>query len=189
VPRKNSLKVNDCDSYSIKHDDKFFFDANIWVVILNRDSSEEKYAYKAQNFLKRIHNKGSYVYICPEIISEVFNNLIQKERHKSITLGRNYKEFRKSDICQEWVQDFADQFLQLIKSGNVKFINTSIGPEDTITYLQTKAKFLDFKDFIYEHICYKEDLILVTNDRDFAISVGKVSKILSMDKTLINRPF
>lgn len=187
MPKKNIRKIVNAESYKINHNDKFFFDANVWISILNRDNNQDLFALKAQSFLKKIHEKGAKIYLCPELVSEIFNRLAKMRQQKSTIIG--YKDFRKSPKYQEWVEDFSDQFSQLIKNGDIIFVNSSIDSATILTYFQSRTKDLDFKDFIYEELCCREGLICVTNDKDFASSVGRISKLLSFNQILYNKPF
>ena len=179
-------KVYNCDSYNIKQGDKFFFDANIWIKLLSPKANE--IARKIQNFFKRINDKKCSIYICPELVSEIFNRLVRNKMDSSVVASRGYKDFRKSKMCREWIQDFSDQFSQLLNNRNVVFINLEIDGSEMLKYFQTKANLLDFKDFIYESLCKSNDLILVTNDYDFVNSVHSINKILSFDYRLYNKP-
>lgn len=185
---KNTQKqrVYNCESYNIKMGDKFFFDANIWIQLLSPKANE--IARKIQNFFKRINDKKCSIYICPELVSEIFNRLVRNKMDLSVVPSIGYKKFRKTTTCKEWIQDFSDQFSQLLNNKNVVFINSRIDGYEILKYFQSKANLLDFKDFIYESLCRSNDLILVTNDYDFVNSVHYINKILSFDYRLYNKP-
>lgn len=179
VQLKNTPKATEFEKYEINADDKFFFDANVWIAILNKDSSDEIYAESCQKFLHRVLVSGNEIIIIPELISEIYNAIIAKKYKLFSSKYSKKKEFRNSDEGKDIIKDFSEQFNILIKNNNTKFENAYLEQEELEDFLLNKSTQLDFKDFLYEKFCITNNLVLVANDSDFLNSIPKFKCVLS----------
>lgn len=188
-------KVADCSSYRIKHQDKFFLDANILINILDthyaeKGKKDKELIDKTQTFLKRIGEKGAKIIIIPLLISECINTYSRqryskyKQEHGDI----DYKLFRKTSAYKNEIDLLNIQFNMLIENDLLVFDGYSISKEELSEYFK-QSKVLDFNDFVYGKFVKQKGLIFVTNDKDFMNSVSELSCVLSFNQTLINKRY
>lgn len=184
---KNIPRATEFEKYEINSEDKFFFDANVWIAILNMDSLDEKYAEQCQRLFHRVLVSGNKITIIPELISEIFNVIVGKKYRQFSSKYPNKKDFRSSEEGEEIIKDFSEQFNILFKNNNIIFENVELEQKELEDFLLNKSTQLDFKDFLYEKFCITNNLVLVANDSDFLNSLQKFKCVLSCHPRLIRK--
>ncbi len=179
--------VIDVETYVPQDGDKYFFDANIWLYLYcpignYRRNTISKY----DGFLKKAINSNITIYISSLVISEIVNRWLRldfhrvKRRDASITdYKRNY---RGSTYYLNAVEVIKSIFTQLLNiSRPLDDRATEISLPDVLNGLDKS----DFNDCYYHHLAKLDDLLIVTNDADFAELDTGIS-ILTANQRLLN---
>jgi len=180
--------VMNVEAYVPKDGDKYFFDANIWMFFccpIIGDYRKEIIS-KYSGFLKKILSNDTTIYISSLTISEVINAWLRLDfnilKHKK-TVGKNYKQhYRKSEYYQNTVKEIKAVFdSQLLKiSTPIDDRATEISISDVLSGLDKS----DFNDCYYHQLAKLDDLIIVTNDGDFAALDTGISILTANQKLL-----
>jgi predicted nucleic acid-binding protein len=143
-------------------DKDVFVDANVLIYLFwpTGDFSYETNYARVFNNLRR---QGNSLYVDFLVISEVINRVLRDE-HKKLNPNQKFKEFRNS---KEGINLNSDIFL--IVRDNIlkhfKVIGKSFNKSDIDSFLLVDQ--IDFVDKAIVSICSENNLVLLTNDRDF----------------------
>jgi len=184
-------KVMDVESYVPQDGDKYFFDTNIWLYfycpVISISSYKKTIISKYDGFLKKAINNDTTIYVSSLVISEIINvwlkldfKILQRKR----AIKNNYKEhYRGSTHYHSAVKDIKAVFNnQLLKiSTPLDDRATEISLSDVLSGLDK----IDFNDCYYHHLAKLDNLLIVTNDADFAELDTGIS-ILTANQKLLN---
>lgn len=156
---KKTFKLQDYNQLSNRI---IFFDANVLIYLFwptGEHYYEQNYARVFNNLLKQKNE----LYIDFLIISEIINRVLRIE-HKKYNHTQNFKEFRNSEDGKETLND-----IFLIVKNNIlncfKVIGKSFDKKDIDNFLILNE--LDFIDKATVTLCKENNMVLLTNDRDF----------------------
>lgn len=177
--------IANISSYNPSSTDKLFFDANIWLNLLNPLGSKlpEIYKENISEFYRKVLNAKSRIYITSMILSEFFNAYARNEfktYEKIKNKKLNYKrDFRDTYLFKNVIKDIQslinDNILKdCIKlNDNFSSLNlNSINNNDDFTGY-------DYNDKFYSLLCESEDITIVTADKDFNKSCK--AKVITLD--------
>lgn len=154
-----SYKLQDYDQINGKD---VFVDANVLIYLFWPTGQywlEESYALAFRNLLRQ----GNRLFVDYLVLSEVVNRIGRIE-FKKVNSQLNYKDFRDSPIGKEVTNDiFIIVKDQILSSFNV--IGKSFNKQDIEQFLIVDE--LDFVDKATASICKENNMVLLTNDRDF----------------------
>ena len=162
--------IKSLNEHKISKTDKFFFDANVWLYILNDNSTKESKKYI--EFLKKILETDALIITNQEVISEVISKFL-KDDAKLKGFKDKYKEYRKTEYYRNCFKVISAIFLQLLDNKKLIFEPINFTNNDFRKYLEINTKeqqrnILDYKDYIYTIFSKNKNYIIVTNDKDFA---------------------
>ena len=184
-------------SHSIKNQEKYFLDANVWLKIL---APKNKLSYKDKGYLaffeKLINNTKVRIVVPALVVSEVINRIIRDVHYKKhinaikrqqpdfVEPVRYYKNvFRNTQDYQKAYNLICDD----IKSYNVSLdlVNDEFGTTFKFKHVMSNPPIsLDFNDYYYYNLCKKKGYFLVTDDSDFWVEGVDV---VTMSDTLLNK--
>lgn len=141
-----------------------FVDANVLIYLFwptGQYSYESDYARVFRNLLRQ----GNNLYVNFLIISEVVNRVLRHEYQKlKLTPGQTFKNFRDSVVGRDVISD-----IYLIVQNEIlsrfKIIDKTFNKNDIESFLMVDQ--LDFVDKATVSICSENNLVLLTNDKDF----------------------
>lgn len=149
------------------------FDSNIWLYIL------APICYNPNTFMTESYTRifrtmlslNCNIYTNNMIISEIVNTILRYE-YNSYNVDPDledirYKSFRETKPFQEIASDIAmyiRKIAQVSKLYDINQVSNDLWFELADTFQEGKH---DFNDLIIIKICGKQNLILVTHDRDF----------------------
>lgn len=143
-------------------DKDVFVDANVLIYLFwptGQLSYESNYARVFSNLIRQ----GNNLYVDFLVISEVVNRVLRIE-HQKLNSNQKFKDFRNSQYGKEVVND-----IYLIVQNNIlrsfKIIGKSFNKSDIEGFLIVDQ--IDFVDKATISICTENNLVLLTNDRDF----------------------
>ena len=179
--------VIDVETYVPQNGDKYFFDANIWLYFYCPIGNYNKNTIcKYDSFLKKSINSKTTIYISSLVISEIVNRWLrldfERVKRKDARM-RNFKQdYRGSAYYNSTVKDVKLVFNQLLKiSTPLDDRATEISLPDVLSGLDRA----DFNDCYYHHLAKLDNLLIVTNDADFAELDTGIS-ILTANQSLLN---
>ena len=180
--------VLDVETY-VPHDgDKFFFDANIWLYFYCPIGNHKKEVIsKYSDFLKKVLNNDTTIYVSSLIASEVINAWLRLDfnilSRKKIVKSDYKHHYRGSTYYLNTVKDIKAVFdNQLLKiSTPLDDRATEISLPDVLNGLDK----IEFNDCYYHHLAKLDNLLIVTNDADFAELDTGIS-ILTANQKLLN---
>ncbi len=183
--------VMDVETYVPKDGDRYFFDANIWLYfycpVISISSYKKTIISKYDGFLKKAINSDMTIYVSSLIVSEVINawlrldfNILRRKK----TINDNYKKhYRGSSHYLSTAKDiqavFNNQLLKISTPLDDRF--TEISLPDVLSELDKT----DFNDCYYHHLAKLDNLLIVTDDADFAELDTGIS-ILTANQKLLN---
>lgn len=139
-----------------------FFDANILIYLFWPTGSvyyEENYARAFRSLLRQ----GNQLVVDFMVISEVINRVLRIE-HQKQNSSLKFKEFRDSSAGQEALDD-----IHLILKNDIlnrfEVIEKSYSKGEIIDFMVVNE--LDFVDKATVKLCRENNLVLLTNDKDF----------------------
>jgi predicted nucleic acid-binding protein len=162
----NVIKIS---NYSIKSDDNFFFDANIWILLFcpiasSRRKKQEIYA----EFLEYIRSRKRPVHINALVLSEFINawmHMSHKVWAKSQILGntdykRNFVGSEEYLEVVKIIQRTVDTVLSFCERNNDDF--NSIEVPSIVHGLKNR----DFNDNYYLQLANRKRMHIVSDDAD-----------------------
>ena len=174
--------------YEPCNDDRFFFDANIWIglfVSLGGWHSEIRGQY--DGFLKKVIEKKATIYISSLILSEFINRYLKLEYNLYVAYSGNenmrLKEYREEEdykrVLKSINEDIEHRILEISKRLHDHFSEIPIS--GIINDFQNR---IDFNDAYYHQLATIKGLKLVTHDGDFRKIFCKVDLITANRKLL-----
>lgn len=139
-----------------------FVDANVLIYLFWPTGSlwwEQKYATAFRNLLKQ----GNSLFVDFLIISEVVNRILRIE-HKKINPTIRFKEFRDSQDGKDALNDIYTIIKNDILS-RFSIVGKAFNKQEIEECLIVDK--LDFIDKATVEICKENELVLLTNDKDF----------------------
>ncbi len=139
-----------------------FVDANVLIYLFwpsGRHSFESNYASVFRNLLRQ----GNCLYIDFLVVSEVVNRILRIE-HQKLNSNQPFKNFRNSQDGKGVINDI----YTIVKNNilnNFEIIGKTFNKSDIEGFLMVDQ--LDFVDKAIASICFENNFVLLTNDRDF----------------------
>jgi predicted nucleic acid-binding protein len=152
-------------------DDKYFFDANIWMHLFCSVGDYFESNVNAYNtFFQKVLEAGSKIYTTSMVISEFFNAYCRVEY--GITKGNRssseykYKQhFRKSEEFKD-LTELLQNLVQKRILANSYRLNDDFD-NMKIDLLFKEKKDFDFNDQYFIELCKEKLIKIVTHDKDF----------------------
>ena len=192
-----SYSYSKASSHSIKNQEKYFLDANIWLKVL---APKNKLSYKDKGYLsffeKLVKNTKVRIVVPALVISEVINRIIREVHYKKhlITEAKKSPAFTAPDGYYKNVfrntEDYRIAYNLIcddIKSysTSIDLVNDEFGTTFKFKHVMSNPPTsLDFNDYYYYNLCKKKGYILVTDDKDFWV---KDVQVVTMSETLLNK--
>lgn len=151
-------------------DRPIFFDANVIIYLFWAVRSKHRFSETYAPLFSTLLKQGNQLFLDTHIISEVINvslrTSIEFQAYKSRG-GNDFKQFRDTEDGQKAQEDVftivKEKILQIFS-----LVNGTINNEE-LSRLLTVDK-LDFNDKLIVDECRKNNMVLLTNDKDFADS-------------------
>ena len=164
------VQAFDIDKYTPTKKDEFLFDTNVLVFLynsLNPDINDERIG-KYCNFLNKIINAGSKIYITSLNLAEFANVLLKIEcgiKKCFYPKGSNIKkQFRESGDYNNALQAIKPIIKSIIRDfEKISDCFDELNIEDMSDNLS-----IDFNDEYFNYFCNHKELKLVTDDYDYA---------------------
>lgn len=166
------MTVDNIKRVTVSPTDSFFFDTNVWMYIFApladaKKSKQEKYSA----FLGEIMARKATIWINSLVVAEYVNAVLRLEfkqwmKQKQYYIADFKRDFRPTDEYQsalEAVRLQVADIMQIAKKRPDDFHTVDI---DRI--LSSMSKALDYGDSILVDTCTRNQMILVTDDRDIA---------------------
>ncbi|MDQ1769361.1 PIN domain-containing protein [Labilibaculum sp. A4] len=162
----------DITTYQPKSTDKFFFDNNVWMYIFYPMGNYNKLAIdKYSEFLGKVLDVGARIYVCSQILSEFYNSCLRldfnlwKDEDSSRRKSQFKRDFRPIERCKETSKILAMSIESQIVGASIR-IDDSFSKID-IPNIMERVGELDYNDSYFVELCEKNDLTMVSHDRDF----------------------
>jgi len=192
-----SYSYSKASSHSVKNQEKYFLDANIWLKVL---APKNKLTYKDKGYLlffeKLVNNTKVRIVVPALVISEVINRIIREVHYKKHLIAEAKKTpgFTEPDGYYKNVfrntEDYRIAYNLIcddIKSysTSIDLVNDEFGTTFKFKHVMSNPPTsLDFNDYYYYNLCKKKGYILVTDDKDFWV---KDVQVVTMSETLLNK--
>lgn len=139
-----------------------FVDANVLIYLFwptGQHSFESNYARVFRSLIRQ----GNSLYVDFLVISEVVNRVLRIE-HLKLNSNQKFKDFRNSQDGKDVISDIY-LIVQNDILSNFKIIGKPFNKSDIEGFLIVDQ--LDFVDKATVSICSENNMVLLTNDRDF----------------------
>jgi len=174
-----SYKIKLIDNCTIENR-KYFFDANIWLMILKPKITPTPREQKYLNFLERFKtsNQNPKIVIPSLVLSEVINRYLRDVGMERYIKKKNIAKPTPPDFYKKQYrpsQEFKNDYQLLCDDINdfsvyYEFVSDQLGDQITSEdVLLNPPKGLDFNDHYYYLLAKKENYIIVTDDADFFV--------------------
>lgn len=175
---ENITKIN---SHSIKSNNSYFFDNNIWMFLFcpigNNNSKKQEIL---SNFLSDILSRNCSIIVNSLIISEFSNaslrldfDLFKKEGNITANFKKDYFP---TDRCKNTRQAISSAIKQIEKFSE-KY-NDQYNSINLDSILNNYCDVSDFNDCYFAQICEENNWLFVTDDHDFNEKTFSKIKIL-----------
>jgi len=170
----------------------YFFDANVWVLILSPPTDLQPYERPYITFFESLieANPGGKretpkIIVTPLLLSEIFNQHMQSQ----FRLWKDFngqptanfkKDFRPTDHHDICVRTFTSDFLSY--RDYITFIQDDMEAIEPVTLLESFPANTDFNDQCYYLQAYDNGWCIVTNDGDF---LQPMVQIITNNRTLL----
>ncbi|MBN2682951.1 MAG: PIN domain-containing protein [Bacteroidales bacterium] len=139
-----------------------FVDANV-LIYLFWPTGQHSFEYDYARVFRNILRQGNNLFVDFLVISEVINRVIRIE-HKKINPNQKFKDFRNSQDGKAVLRDiFIIVKDDILNRFNV--VGKSFEKKEIESFLTVDE--LDVIDKATVTICFENNLVLLTNDRDF----------------------
>ena len=158
--------------YTVGPTEAFFFDTNVWIFIFapiagSKPQKQRKYS----QLLKDIRSRNACLWINSLVISEYVNAVLRFEFKQWTERNQKYgvefkRDFRPTQDYQEALADIKDQITTILgicqrRPDDFNALNV----ENIITSIVCD---LDFGESMIIDMCKRNNLILVTDDKDIS---------------------
>ena len=181
------MNITRTQNYVPTKNNKFLFDANIWIAICWPVKTKQSYNDAVNFFHKTVTNR-SKILLPAIIVSEVINRIHRdefqkyKEKYPSINKFKDYRKTKNFQIVNNDIKSvFHAQIVKLQKSKIIEIIDDGFEGCSLEMMINDLDK-LDFNDSLVFKICKKNDCYLVTNDSDFFKFYNDVNIFTSLSK-------
>lgn len=176
----NRIKLS---TYEPKATDKVFIDTNVWLYLFCPIGSyKEKVVEQYNKVFYKILKSECQIYTSALIVSEFFNTycridfqIRKKENPKQYKQYKN--DFRNTEEFNELILDVCDIINNKILK-HAKRLNDNFDKIDMSKILIADKNF-DFNDKYFANICEKNNIKIITNDKDFLNLSNNVDIITS----------
>lgn len=182
--------IIDISAYTPNKNDKFFFDANIWMYLFCPIGGYKKdVVIKYDGFLKKAIQMESPIFISSLVLSEFFNAYTRIEfnmlKNKNRARYKDYKkDFRATEKYKQTVTEIktivGTRILKLSKRINDKFEDIDL--DKVFANIEES----DFNDNYYKVFLSGENIKIVTDDYDFS-RIGDPVSIVTANPNLLRR--
>ncbi|MFZ5515366.1 MAG: type II toxin-antitoxin system VapC family toxin [Candidatus Zhuqueibacterota bacterium] len=182
--------IIDISSYAPKKSEPFLFDTNIWMYLYCPLGNYNKKIIRIYDqFLKRLIQANSTIYISSLILSEFFNAYCRLEFNiKKKKNPSRYNNYKKDFRTTQGYRDLMTIVMTTVKSQILKLAQQI---DDDFSIISVEKLFSiigksDFNDCYYHVFAEQKSIAIVTDDRDFWIKNSRV-KILTANKHLLKK--
>ena len=178
----------DVEAYVPRDGDRYFFDANIWLYFYCPIGNYGKNTIrKYDGFLKKAINNDTAIYISSLVISEIVNRWLRLDFSRVKRRDGNMRNFKQD---YRGSSHYHNAFKDIEKVFNNQLLKISIPLDDRTTEISLPDVLsgldkTDFNDCYYHHLAKLDNLLIVTNDADFAELDTGIS-ILTANQKLLN---
>jgi predicted nucleic acid-binding protein len=180
-------EIIDASSVSLSGS-RILFDTNIWILIFDFDARSVPHKMEAySDAYGKLLKSGNTIIINDYILGEFCNRCtrIQYETDKRNSNNPaafpNYKEYRGSDEFRGTMEAVRDTCLNIVDDH--EFVGVADAHYDISTVIETFCDGgLDFSDIILTEFCKRENLYLMTDDRDFG---GRGLRVITANRRLL----
>lgn len=156
---KQRFKLQEADQLKGK---RIFFDANVLIYLFWPTGSHHWVKNYSRTFGTLLKNANPLV-VDFLVISEVINRVLRIE-HQKLNPIMKFKDFRDSSEGKEALEDI-HLLLKTDILNRFEIIGRAFSKSEILDYLIVNE--LDFVDKATVQLCQENDLILLTNDKDF----------------------
>jgi len=172
-----AYRIIDIKTLKPAKDRLYFFDANVWVLILSPPSDLRHYETPYITFFESLieanleaKNATPKIIVTPLLLSEIFNQQMQAQfklwknfnGHPDALFKRDFRPTDEHDVC---VRAFTSDFLSY--QNYIQFRQDDMAAIDPVSLLDSFPANTDFNDQCYYLQAYDNDWSIVTNDGDF----------------------
>ncbi|EJS72887.1 type II toxin-antitoxin system VapC family toxin [Bacillus cereus] len=170
-------------TYEPSSQEKFFFDTNVWLYLFCPIGGYRSRVVNGYSqFFYKLLKSNSNIYTSSMILSEFFNAYIRLEfKMKQQEKPEIYKDFKRDFRQKEEYIELSNYLCQLINGKILKYtipINDEFDNLKPELFLQPSAQF-DFNDNYIAQLCLKNNLKVVSNDRDLR-NISSDLKVISL---------
>ncbi|MBB5148641.1 PIN domain-containing protein [Ureibacillus thermosphaericus] len=164
------VKVHRIKNYSINKNDRFFFDANIWLYIYcSIGDYRKKLVDSYSDFFHEIKTTGGIIYTSSLLISEIANRYSRLEYEIAKKSDNNIEDYKNDFRLNEKYKPIFENINLIIEQ---KILKNSVPLSDSFDEIEFPKFFdnphtYDFNDEYYCFLANKNNLKIVTHDRDF----------------------
>lgn len=156
---KQRFKLQETDQLKGK---RIFFDANVLIYLFWPTGSHHWEKHYSTTFRTLLRNANPLV-VDFLVISEVINRVLRIE-HQKLNHEQKFKDFRDSSEGKEALEDI-HLLLKTDILNRFELMGKAFSKSEILDYLIVNE--LDFVDKATVQLCQENDLILLTNDKDF----------------------
>ncbi len=166
------VTIHDVKTYTIKENDQFFIDTNIWMYLhCSIGNYNPTIVQEYSDFYQKIKSSKKPIYTNPLLLSE-FVNAYSRLEFNMIKRKDGLYDFKKDFRSKAKYKHIFDKINLLTKR---KILQDSIKAQDMFDEFEEEEFFdnpntYDFNDEYYCYLAEKLNFKIITNDKDFQSS-------------------
>lgn len=166
-------KINSLNKFHPTYGQSFFFDTNVWIILFSPIAgSKPKLQTLYGNLLNDIEKTNSSVFISSMVLSEYINRSIRlsheiwkENQEKTGNFKTDFKkDYRPTQDYLDAQQDAYDEAREIMKKALPRSDDFHVMADKLDSIMSEKG--MDFNDAYFAALCEKNNLILVSDDRD-----------------------
>ena len=158
--------IKNIQNHQFTAEEKIFIDTNVWLSVFGPVPFKRKRASIYSSAWRDILVANCNVYADVVVISEFIYRYLKIERKQSPDPKNDLKSFRETDAYTAIANDIIYNTKRILRS--CERINSCFKDIDIDLLLQEFGEGkIDFNDIVIEEICKRNELTLITDDRDF----------------------
>jgi predicted nucleic acid-binding protein len=178
-------EVRDIRTYSFRTSDRLFIDANVWLLIHGPTPTWRNSIRYYTNAYKTWLEKKCQVFLDLVVLSEFVNAYARMEYKHYVRGGDDFKSYRKSPSFADVAKEIAEKSRRI--ANQCQRCDVTFSQMDLAALFDEFASGdFDFNDQIIANTCHANELVLVTDDADFA---GSDLIILTANSNLLRPGF
>lgn len=173
--------ISDIRNQTPQSEHRYFFDANIWLAILDVSYSKKElnpYINFFNSIINESHTNDASIAIPCLLLSEIINRMINDIHYKEFSINNprqvgqtkweHFKTiYRRSQDYKLDIEAVCASIRQYHRK--IEFISDNLDKYSCRDLIKKIPTHLDINDYLYSKMALEQGLVIITYDKDFSV--------------------